>query len=232
MGKIAAIGGSAPPCDLQVIDTEIVRLTGKERPKLLYVPAACGDDLKNFHFIQNSYGETLGCQLDTLLLLKESPAKESIREKVFAADIIYVEGGSITTLMTSFEHFQMAEVLEAAYRKGVVLAGKSAGAICWGTFFIENKQHKISCLGLLDYVLYPHFDVKGSHEELGAIVAAEDIIGIGIENHCAVCFKDEEYRVIAANKDAKAYKVYRGTNVQRMMLDSSSAAKWKSGEDH
>lgn len=44
MGKIVAIGGVTPPLTIDSIDEEIIRLTKKKNPKILYVPTAGGDD--------------------------------------------------------------------------------------------------------------------------------------------------------------------------------------------
>jgi peptidase E len=48
----------------------------------------------------------------------------------------------------------MDKIIKEAYEKGVVLAGKSAGAICFGKYDREiqdtNNYIKISCLNFLE----------------------------------------------------------------------------------
>ena len=55
MGKMVLIGGVTPPLTLDLIDKEIIRLTKKKNPKILYVPTAGGDDPGYCTFFKSIY---------------------------------------------------------------------------------------------------------------------------------------------------------------------------------
>ena len=231
MGKIVAIGGVTPLSTLDLIDREIIELTNKKNPKILYVPTAGGDDLGYCDFFRSIYEGKFGCKVDVLFLVRETPTEDEIREKVFSSDIVYVEGGSISKLMHYFKKFNMNKVLEEAYKKEIVLAGKSAGALCWGKFYFENddtkdfKIHKfndyieVECIKFLDFIICPHYNIDGYSEKLEAMVKAHSVIGIALDNNCAIEIIDNNYRIIATNDNANAYKVYQnGTKIDKEMI--------------
>ena len=61
--------------DTLAIDKEIVSLTGKDRPKALFIPTASGDSKEYWRAFQDVYGAELGCEVDVLYLLGVSPPK-------------------------------------------------------------------------------------------------------------------------------------------------------------
>lgn len=84
MGKIVAIGGVTPPSSLDLIDEEIIKLTNKDCPKMLYVPTVGGDNLGYCEFYRGIYEGRFGCKMDVLFLIKETPTENEICEKVFS----------------------------------------------------------------------------------------------------------------------------------------------------
>ena len=53
------------------------------------------------------------------------------RETVLAQDVIYVGGGSMRNLLAIWQAHGLDRLLIEAWRRGTVLAGLSAGAMCW-----------------------------------------------------------------------------------------------------
>jgi dipeptidase E len=163
--------------------------------------------------------------------VRETPTENEIREKVFSSDIIYVEGGSISRLMSYFKRFSMDKILKEAYEKGIVLAGKSAGALCWGRCYFEsentedfqidgfNNYIEVECLKFLKLLIYPHYNLEGYSEKLDAMIKTYDLVGIAFDNNCAIEFVDESYRIISTNDGANAYKVYKnGTKINKEVI--------------
>lgn len=231
MGKIVAIGGVTPPFTLDLIDKEIIELTKKKNPKILYIPTSGGDDLGYCNFFKSIYEGKFGCEIDILFLVRETPTENEIREKVFSSDIIYIEGGSISRLMNFFKKFNMCRILEEAYKKGIVLVGKSAGATCLGRYYFENDDTKdfaingfnnyieVECSKLLDLIICPHYNLEGYSKKLEAMVKTQGIVGIALDNDCAIEIIDNNYRVIATNGNANAYKVYQNeTTINKEMI--------------
>jgi dipeptidase E len=76
------------------IDREIIRLSHKKKPNLLFIPTVSSDSERYWKHVQEYFGSFLKCKTDILFLLKEQPSKERSRRKVLWADIICVGGGN------------------------------------------------------------------------------------------------------------------------------------------
>ena len=118
------------------IDQTLVRLLNKENPKILFLPMALEiptyrvESLNRFvDQFQKRYQE-LGCQVD-VLFTRDNPSKEEVHKKVLSSDAVYVGPGHVPAMMMKMAEFGFDEALKEAYEKGVVMAGMSAGAMCW-----------------------------------------------------------------------------------------------------
>jgi dipeptidase E len=132
MKAIVAIGGgNIRNKSTLMIDREIIRLSGKIQPKLLFIGTAMSDAEKYWFHIQRYFGEHLGCKTDVLMLLKEKRTKKETRKKILSADIIYVGGGNTLMMMRVWRRLGIDRLLKQAHEKGIVLSGISAGSICW-----------------------------------------------------------------------------------------------------
>src|SRR5262249_7900880 len=90
---VAAGGGEKNPGDFPAkgvfaFDKEIVRLAGRKKPRLLFVPTATRDWEGYIDAIQKYFGGRLGCRVDVLKVVSERPSARLIREKILNADII------------------------------------------------------------------------------------------------------------------------------------------------
>ena len=82
---------------------------------------------------------------------------------VLEQDVIYVGGGSTANLLAIWRLHGLDRVLHAAWRRGIVLAGISAGAICWFehgvTDSFGHRPRPLSGgLGFLRGGFCPHYD--------------------------------------------------------------------------
>src|SRR6185437_8671482 len=100
MGKIVAIGGGdTTKLETLPIEREIIKLSGKKHPHVVYIPTAGGDDKQWAGVFEKMYGEILGCTIDTLWLVKEKPTYEEIKKRILSADIVWVGGGNTLRMM-------------------------------------------------------------------------------------------------------------------------------------
>src|ERR1039458_7079890 len=112
--------GTAP------IDREIIRLSQKKHPRLLFIPTASSDSERYLEHVQKYFGGFLQCKTDVLFLIKEQLSKERIRRKILSADIIYVGGGNTLLMMRIWRRLGVDKLLISAYENGTVLSGISA----------------------------------------------------------------------------------------------------------
>ncbi|MEK6859340.1 MAG: Type 1 glutamine amidotransferase-like domain-containing protein [Nanoarchaeota archaeon] len=220
MGKIIAIGGGElKDLDTFSIDEEVVRLTGKKSPRALFIPTASGDAEGYWETFKQVYGKRLGCKTDVLRLVKETPSEAEIGRKILDSDLIYVGGGNTQTMLEAWKKFGVDNLLKQAYRKGIVLSGLSAGAICWFRYGCsdaprfsnssDNSLIRINGLGLVNLTLSPHH-IREAHrdEGLAKIMKTTPGIGIGLDDNCAIEIVDGTYRFISSKPGAGVKKIY------------------------
>lgn len=221
---VAIGGGDIRTRGTAAIDREIIRLSGKKRPKLLFIPTASYDSERYWKHIREYFGKFLKCKTAVLFLMKDRPSREVIRAKVLSADIIYVGGGNTLHMMRVWRRLNVDTLLKSAYKNGTVLCGISAGSICWFdsghsdslAFYRPQKWKYINVrgLGLVRGIHCPHYNsmTRGipRRKHFRAMIRKTGGIGIAIENNCAIEFIDGRlFRVITSKEYARAYKVYK-----------------------
>ena len=102
--KMVLVGGGEigrPGTSIETfsIDKEIVALSRKKNPKLLFIPTASGDAPGYVTVIERYFGEKLGCVVDTLLLYGKKINRSEIEKKILSADIVYVGGGNTLRML-------------------------------------------------------------------------------------------------------------------------------------
>lgn len=227
MKKIIAIGGGeigSPgyPVETTPIDKEIIKLTGKKNPKLLFIPTASSDSKDYVRTIEKHFGKRLGCKIDILYLLKNELSKKEIGDKILKSDIIYVGGGNTLKMMRIWRKTGVDKILIKAYRKGVVMSGLSAGSICWFKYGNSDSRKftnpnanliKVKGLGLINALHCPHYDLETYRKaDLKKMMRKTPGVAIAIDNCCALEIIDDKYRIIASKKTANAYKIYWKAN--------------------
>ncbi|MEG1256224.1 peptidase E [Clostridium sp.] len=211
MGVIVSIGGgSIRELETLVIDEYIVSLTKKECPRALFIPTASGDAQTYIDVFNNVYREKLRCITDTLLLTNSSLSEEEIKNKILSSDIIYVGGGDTSKMLEIWRKYKVDKYLKMAHEKGIILAGLSAGSICWFKYGYSKNDSDYICLealGFIDAIHCPHYDEE-DRKGFDLIIDKFNKIGIALENNCSIVFKDDSFRVIKGNENASAYKLF------------------------
>lgn len=221
--KIVAIGGGeigrpGYPVETTEIDKEIIKLTGKKHPKLLFLPTASSDSEGYVTVVREHFQKRLGCVVDVLYLLNKKVSKQEIEEKVFTSDVIYVGGGNTLKMMNIWRKNGLHNILQEAGNKGIVLSGVSAGAICWFRYGSSDSRRfanpnanliKVSGLGIIDGLFCPHYDVEADRKtDLKDLMKKTSGVAISVDNCCAIEIVDNSFRIIDSKATANAYKVY------------------------
>lgn len=221
MGRIVAIGGgkleklnkNAGTWD---IDLEILKMTEKSRPKLLFIPTASNDSKIYFETIQNHFGKDLGCEIFSLELHNRLYSYKELESIIFSSDIVYVGGGNTRMMLEKWTATGLDHILIEAYHKtDIVLSGLSAGAICWFKYGssdsdkFDNPEAKLinlPGLDLLDLTVCPHFDVEFDRApHFKALLQRIENTGIGLDDCCALKIEDDKYQIISSKESANAW---------------------------
>jgi len=134
--------------------------------RLCYLPTAVGDspgavDAKAAAFAQQH--PRVGF---SVLSLFPRPSVSEVRTHLLAQDVILVEGGSVVNLMAVWRAHGLPAILRECWEAGVVLAGASAGSLCWHTggptdSFADSLDAFTDGLGLLPFSKGVHDDFAG-----------------------------------------------------------------------
>lgn len=221
--KIITIGGGEIgrpgfPVETTTIDKEIIKLTGKINPKLLFIPTASSDSEGYYKTVEKHFGKKLKCKVDVLYLLKEKLSKKEIEDKILKSDIIYVGGGNTLKMMKVWKKTEVDKLLIEAYKKGIIMSGLSAGSICWFKYGNSDSKKftdpnadliRVKGLGIINALHCPHYNIEAYREpDLKKMMKKTAGVAIAMDNCCALEVIDDEYRVITSKSTANAYKVY------------------------
>ena len=215
--NIVAIGGGGFGRSLGSLDIEkyIISLISKKRPKICFIPTASGDSsLYKLNFYRAF--SKLGCITSHIDFFSRT---ENLEEIVLSQDIIYVGGGNTKSMLAVWKEWNLHNILQIAYEKGIVMSGVSAGAICWFdkgiTDSFANELTIINCLGIINDIACPHFDEEKDREPYVNDVIKREIIKscICIEGNCALHIKNNfEYSSIDFGNGKKCFRVSKENN--------------------
>ena len=153
-------GGFTMEPNNPLLDDFVLSLTDAKAPRVLFLPTASGDTTVQINAFKARFADRL-CTPEHLSLFRLQDAKRPLEEIVLEQDIIYVGGGSMRNLLAIWHAHALDELLVAAWRAGTVLAGLSAGAMCWfqgGVTRSSGPPEPLAGLGLLEGSLTVHAD--------------------------------------------------------------------------
>jgi peptidase E len=165
-------GGFTMEPDNPALDDLVLELTGVREPRVLFVPTASGDPAEQIAAFHGCFADR-ACDPTHLSLFRRQGSARPLRETVLAQDAVYVGGGSMRNMLAIWRAHGLDGVLAEAYEQGVVLAGLSAGAMCWfqgGVTKSGGRPEPIEGLGLLRGSLSVHAD--GEPERLPVFLDA------------------------------------------------------------
>jgi dipeptidase E len=154
-----------------LLDDFVLSLTPAKQPRVLFLPTASGDTTAQINAFQGRFGDRW-CVHEHLSLFRLQDSRP-LEEVVLEQDIIYVGGGSMRNLLAIWQAHGLDGLLVQAWRAGTVLAGLSAGAMCWfqgGVTRSSGPPEPLAGLSLLDGSLTVHAD--GEPERLPVWLAS------------------------------------------------------------
>ena len=226
MGKLVCIGGGEIPrikngvllpYETKEIDEEIVKLSDKENPELLFIGTASKDNNEYFLAIKDIF-EKLGCNVYNLNLLEDNLDNKNIKRMILNTDIIYVGGGDTRFMLQRWRELGIDKLLLQAYNMGIVCSGLSAGSYCW----FKYNYDLIEGLGIIDAVNCVHYEEKDeiARNKFYDVIKEKKLDGIALENCTALKIVDGKMNVIKSNKDRNAYKItYKDGNFIETIIE-------------
>jgi dipeptidase E len=167
-------GGFTMEPDNPLLDDFVLSLARRapREPRILFLPTASGDTTAQINAFYARFSGR-ACVPDHLSLFRLREIERPLQEVVLAQDVVYVGGGSMRNLLAIWRAHGLDRTLIEAWRLGIVLAGLSAGAMCWfegGVTRSSGPPMAIGGLGLLEGSLTVHAD--GEPERLPVWLAS------------------------------------------------------------
>ncbi len=210
--QIVAFGGGGFSMESgnPLLDEFVCSLTGKERPRVCFLPTASGDA---DHYIVRFYNAFRDRSFPShLSLFRRERGAEDVREHLLSQDLIYVGGGSVISMLGVWRAHGIDTILHEAWGAGVVLCGLSAGSLCWFAEALtgfHGETLRVEGLGFLPWSNTVHYDAEPRrHAAYERLVADGVVPGFAAEDGAALHFVGTELaQVVASRPNARAYRL-------------------------
>lgn len=212
-------GGGDTEEQTRLLHEWVLGLTGKARPKLLFLPTALADGTFSSHAVVNFYERFRGrAEASHLLTFPWPPA--NLRELILEQDAICVSGGSTANMLAIWRVHRIDELLREAWEGGTLLFGASAGMICWFASGVTDSYRPeldaLDCLGFLPGSACPHYDGEERRRPRYRELVDDGFPeGIAADDGVALHYVGTELReVVTCRPGAAAYRVTRDGEVR------------------
>ena len=212
-----AIGGfgapDADPARPPRLVEHALELSGRQRPRTCVLNTAMGDDPGTFVRMY-SWLSAVSARASHLQLFP-MPNVRDPEDLLLSQDVIFVGGGSVANMVAVWRVHGLDRVMRAAWQAGIVLAGVSAGALCWfegGTTdsFGQELRPFTAGLALLGGSYCPHYSSEPGRRPLYQSLVADGSLppGIACDDGTAAHFADDALaEVVADGPGQHGYRV-------------------------
>ena len=218
MSKIIALGGGELRERTTLKIDEYIAGLAKERAKdrranALFIPTASHDFMPYYNTFHKVYTGVFDIKTDVALTVFKEVDIEKMKSKFEKVDMIYVGGGDTVFMIDSWKQSGLLPLIMDAYQRGVIIAGLSAGAICWFTDMYTDstaalgegdKYAMFKGLGLVEGKISPHYNTRML--DFDKIVCYNFDCAYGVEDNAALVIENGEI-VGSVSSGGKAWKL-------------------------
>jgi dipeptidase E len=190
----------------------ILAQTGLRAPRVCLVPTAMGDWETGIASFQKQ-AKKLGARPSFLSLFAQP--LEPLRSFLLKHDVIYVCGGNTRNLLVLWKAWGLDKLMRTAYERGIVLAGHSAGALCWfGSGLTDSypgRYAPLRGLGFLRGSFCPHFDSEPKRQPVYRRLIRSRILpgGYAADDNLALHYVNERLeRIVSSKHRARAHHLF------------------------
>jgi peptidase E len=217
--RILAMGGGGfTMCErTPALDRFVLTLTGKPVPRVCFLPTASGDPREHVSRFHERFS-AWPCEPSTLSLFHLGRDRIDPIEHLLSQDAIYVGGGSMRNMLAIWREHGIHRAMRTAWESGVVLAGVSAGAMCWfegGVSMSGGAPEPVAGLGFLSGSLSVHLGQETERMPIYRTAVAEGELapGFAADDGAAVVF--------AGTRLVECVSSHRGARVLRVAPDGA-----------
>jgi peptidase E len=200
------------------LDRLVLELTGKEVPRICFLPTASGDPREHVTRFQERFSQW-PCQPSILSLFHLGRDRIDPVEHILAQDALYIGGGSMRNMLAIWREHGIDDAMRTAWERGIVLAGLSAGAMCWfegGVSMSGGQPEVVHGIGLLPGSLTVHRDGEPERFPVYQEAVATGMLPVGFAaDDCAAL-------VFHGTRVAECVASRVGARVMRIQPDGNS----------
>jgi peptidase E len=206
-------GGFTMEPENPALDRFILGLPGRPIPRICFLPTASGDPDDHIARFHAAFDSEL-CEPSHLSLFRLGRRPVAVAEHLLSQDIIYVGGGSMVNMLAIWAAHELDHILVECWRQGVVLAGLSAGSMCWfevGVTTSSGEPETARGLGLLPGSNCVHYDGEPGRRPvyIEAVSSGRIPGGYGVDDGVGLLFEGTRLdRVVSSRPQARAYRVH------------------------
>ena len=191
----------------------IISLTKKINPKICFVPTASGD---NPEYINswNSLCKSMPFRPYLLKTFSVSSNQQTFEHQLLGMDAIIIGAGNAINMLAVWKAQGIDTVLRKAYEKGIILAGGSAGSLCWFANGITGSRSqqltKMEGLGFLNFSHCPHYYSQSARKPKfqESILKSEILPGYACDDLSGIIFVNGVFsKSLSQNKKNNNYYV-------------------------
>ena len=208
-------GGFTMEPENPALDEYLLTLPPKPVPRVLFLPTASGDAEAQVTAFHETFGDRPCIPTALSLFRLGETGGLSLRDLVLAQDLVFVGGGSMRSMLAIWREYGLDAVLREAWERGVVLAGLSAGAMCWfagGVTKSTGVPRPVEGLGLLPHSLSVHADNAKDRLPVFEAAVAADVLPAGwaADDGVGLLFRGSTLeRVVTSRPGTRAVHVQR-----------------------
>jgi dipeptidase E len=209
---LAMGGGGFTAARDPALDDLVLSLADAPRPRICLLPTAGGDSETQIRRYYETFGDRL-CEPSHVSLFRLGRMPVPLREHLLTQDAIYVGGGSMVNLLAVWRAQGLEAILRDAWRAGIVLAGLSAGSMCWFEWGITTSYGAPAPargLGFLPGSNSVHHDSEPARRPvyLDAVRRGAVPSGSAVDDGAALVYRGTALaEVVSARPRARAYAV-------------------------
>jgi dipeptidase E len=195
----------------EAIRDYMLALADGPEPRVCLLPTASGDPADQIAAFRASLSGQ-PCSLSHVSLFRLEEEAVDLESHLLSQDLIYVGGGSMLNLLAIWRAHGIDRVLRRCWERGVVLAGQSAGAMCWFEWGVTRSAGPARLapgLGLVPGILSVHYHrAPDRRRTLLNEVASRHQPGYGLDDGAGILIRGRKVSVsIAGREHAGAWRV-------------------------
>jgi peptidase E len=200
-------GGFTMEPENPALDDYVLSLADVPMPRICLLPTASGDGETQIRQFHATFGAR-ACEPLHISLFRLGSRPVPLRETLLAQDIIYVGGGSMLGLLAVWRALGLDVILREAWENGVVLAGLSAGAMCWFEWGVtKSLGHPAPSpgLGFLPGSMSVHMDGEPARLPVCRAAIADGTLppGYAADDGVALLFRGTELEEVVSSRPSR-----------------------------